>query len=218
VRHSSAIGAPSRRSQCEARWAIAHSSCTPRLFEIATAICREVPSTSSSTSAETAADGAGPKKLDRLSDGVVAPVKAGVGAIDPSAPSSTASSSSSHPGCHAGRVNGRREVCGRSGTARADGIGGSAVGQYPPPFFAQEEGNTMALALPGRQARVPSTPLPSGQVESLGPTASKSEPSEYIPPPQVGSSIYPQMGRRIYPQVGRSIFISSPCWSRRRGI
>ena len=191
----------------------------------------------------TAADRPGPKKLDRLSDGVVAPVNAGVGAIDPSA-----------------------ERLDR--TARADGIGGSAVGQYspqffsqeegntmalalpgrqarvpstplpsgqleslrptasevlpsdniPPPFFAQEEGNTMALALPGRQARVPSTPLPSGQVESLGPTASKSEPSEYIPPPQVGSSIYPQMGRRIYPQVGRSIFISSPCWSRRRGI
>jgi hypothetical protein len=210
VRHSSAIGAPSRRSQCEARWAIAHSSCTPRLFEIATAICREVPSTSSSTSAETAADGAGPKKLDRLSDGVVAPVKAGVGAIDPSAPSSTASSSSSHPGCHAGRVNGRREVCGRSGTARADGIGGSAVGQYPPPpsgeqyipsngeeyipssgeeyifippLLVAQEGNTMALTPPVGQAGVPSTPLPSGQVDSLGSTASEALPSDNIPPP-----------------------------------
>jgi hypothetical protein len=135
ARHSSAIGAPSRRSQCQARWASAHSLCTPRLFEIATAICREVPSTSSSTSAETAADGAGPKKLDRLSDGVIATGGAGGGAIDPGSErsSSTASSLSSHPGCHAGRVNGRREVCGRSGTARANGIGGSAVGQYPPP-------------------------------------------------------------------------------------
>ena len=105
----------------------------------------------------TAADRPGPKKLDRLSDGVVAPVNAGVGAIDPSA-----------------------ERLDR--TARADGIGGSAVGQYSPQFFSQEEGNTMALALPGRQARVPSTPLPSGQLESLRPTASEVLPSDNIPP------------------------------------
>ena len=98
VRHPSAIGAPSRRSQCQARWAIAHSLFTPRLFEIATAICREVPSTSLSTSVGTAADRPGLKKLDRLSNGLVAPVNAGVGAIDPCAPLSTASSSSSHPG------------------------------------------------------------------------------------------------------------------------
>jgi hypothetical protein len=41
----------------------------------------------------------------------------------------------------------------------------------------------MALALPGRQARVPSTPLPSGQLESLRPTASEVLPSDNIPPP-----------------------------------
>ena len=135
ARYSSAIGAPSRRSQCQARWAITHSLCTPRLFEIATAICREVPSTSSSTSAETAADGAGPKKLDRLSDGVIAAGGAGGGAIDPGSErsSSTASSSSSHPGCHAGMVNGRREVCGRSGTARADGSEVLPSDNIPPP-------------------------------------------------------------------------------------
>lgn len=212
ARHSSAIGAPSRRSQCQARWASAHSLCTPRLFEIATAICREVPSTSSSTSAETAADGAGPKKLDRLSDGVIATGGAGGGAIDPGSKrsSSTASSLSSHPGCHAGRVNGRREVCGRSGTARADGIGGSAVGQYPPPpsgeqyipsngeeyipssgeeyifippLLVAQEGNTMALTPPVGQAGVPSTPLPSGQVDLLGSTASEALPPDNIPPP-----------------------------------
>jgi hypothetical protein len=44
----------------------------------------------------------------------------------------------------------------------------------------------MALTPPVGQAGVPSTPLPSGQVDSLGPTASESEPSDYIPPPSRG--------------------------------
>ncbi len=43
----------------------------------------------------------------------------------------------------------------------------------------------MALSPPVGQARVPSTPLPSGRsrMDLLGPTASKVQPSVYIPPP-----------------------------------
>jgi hypothetical protein len=41
----------------------------------------------------------------------------------------------------------------------------------------------MALTPPVRQAGVPSTPLPSGQIDSLGPTALVVQPSDYIPPP-----------------------------------
>ena len=43
----------------------------------------------------------------------------------------------------------------------------------------------MALALPGRQARVPSTLVPSGWTDLLGPTASEGQPSDYIPPPSI---------------------------------
>ena len=43
----------------------------------------------------------------------------------------------------------------------------------------------MALALPGRQARVPSTPVPSVWTDPLGPTASEVQPSDYIPPPSI---------------------------------
>ena len=49
------------------------------------------------------------------------------------APSSTASSSSFHPGCHAARANGRREVCGRRegslwrGESWATGFDGAVV-------------------------------------------------------------------------------------------
>ena len=43
----------------------------------------------------------------------------------------------------------------------------------------------MALALPGRQARVPSTLVPSGWTDPLGPTASEGQPSDYIPPPSI---------------------------------
>jgi hypothetical protein len=41
----------------------------------------------------------------------------------------------------------------------------------------------MALTPPVGQAGVPSTPLPSGQVDSLGSTASEALPSDNIPPP-----------------------------------
>jgi hypothetical protein len=41
----------------------------------------------------------------------------------------------------------------------------------------------MALPPHDEQARVPSTPLPSGRMDSLGPTASVVQPSDYIPPP-----------------------------------
>jgi hypothetical protein len=144
-----------------------------------------VSSASSSTSAETAADGPGPKKLDRLNEGVIAAGGQGGGAIDPGSERS-------------------------GGLARADGVGGVAVGLYPPPpsgeqyipssgeeyipssgeeyiyipplLFAQER-NTMALTPPVGQAGVPSTPLPSGQVDSLGSTASEVLPSDNIPPP-----------------------------------
>ena len=43
----------------------------------------------------------------------------------------------------------------------------------------------MALALPGRQARVPSTLVPSGWTDPLGPTASEVQPSDNIPPPSI---------------------------------
>ena len=43
----------------------------------------------------------------------------------------------------------------------------------------------MALALPGRQARVPSTLVPSGWTDPLGPTASEGQPADYIPPPSI---------------------------------
>ncbi len=52
----------------------------------------------------------------------------------------------------------------------------------PPPFFSRK-GNTMALTLPMRQARVPSTLFPSGQEDALGPTASEVLKLDYIPPP-----------------------------------
>jgi len=41
----------------------------------------------------------------------------------------------------------------------------------------------MALTPPVGQAGVPSTPLPSGQVDSLGSTALEALPSDNIPPP-----------------------------------
>ena len=54
---------------------------------------------------------------------------------------------------------------------------------YIPPLLVAQEGNTMALTPPVGQAGVPSTPLPSGQVDSLGSTASEALPSDNIPPP-----------------------------------
>jgi hypothetical protein len=54
---------------------------------------------------------------------------------------------------------------------------------YIPPLLFAQEGNTMALKPPVVQAGVPSTPLPSGQVVSLGSTASDVLPSDNIPPP-----------------------------------
>jgi hypothetical protein len=54
---------------------------------------------------------------------------------------------------------------------------------YIPPLLVTQEGNTMALTPPVGQAGVPSTPLPSGQVDSLGSTASEALPSDNIPPP-----------------------------------
>ena len=41
----------------------------------------------------------------------------------------------------------------------------------------------MALTPPVGQAGVPSTPLPSGQVDLLGSTASEALPQDNIPPP-----------------------------------
>jgi hypothetical protein len=43
----------------------------------------------------------------------------------------------------------------------------------------------MAVALPSRQARVPSTLVPSGWTDPLGPTASEGQPSDCIPPPSI---------------------------------
>ena len=124
-------------------------------------------------------------KLDRLNDGVIAASGAGGDAIDPG---------SEHSG----------------GLARANGVSGVAAGLYPPPpsgeqyipssgeeyipssgeeyiyippLLVVQEGNTMALTPPVGQAGVPSTPLPSGQVDSLGSTASEALPSDNIPPP-----------------------------------
>ena len=54
---------------------------------------------------------------------------------------------------------------------------------YSPPLLVVQEGNTMALTPPVGQAGVPSTPLPSSQVDSLGLTASEALPSDNIPPP-----------------------------------
>ena len=54
---------------------------------------------------------------------------------------------------------------------------------YIPPLLVVQEGNTMALTPPVGQAGVPLTPLPSGQVDLLGSTASEALPSDNIPPP-----------------------------------
>ena len=78
----------------------------------------------------------------------------------------------------------------------------------PPQFFSQEEGNTMALALPGRQARVPSTPLPSDQLELLRPTASKSEPSDYTHPPLEEENIY--IPPLVFVQEGNTMALALP--------
>ena len=54
---------------------------------------------------------------------------------------------------------------------------------FIPPLLVAQEGNTMALTPPVGQAGVPSTPLPSGQVDLLGSTASEALPPDNIPPP-----------------------------------
>ncbi len=53
----------------------------------------------------------------------------------------------------------------------------------PPPFIDHGEGDAMALPPHDERGRVPYTPLPSGPMDLLGPTALVVQPSDYIPPP-----------------------------------
>ncbi len=73
----------------------------------------------------------------------------------------------------------------------------------------------MALTPPVGQAGVPSTPLPSGQVDSLGSTASEALPSDNIPPPifLVGGGEYGGFGATG--QAGEGAI--DPCFERLDG-